>query len=288
MIIVDKVFRSRPLVIHSPRSVERNKDFFWDKVVEQLFNSPSQNIGPVQDLTIVTWNTSKSKGILEKSLDHLGIPYRVLGKQFLNWNNLQKITTLCKEIPSISTKFIMGIDSYDAVVIGDPKYIIERFLKTGLKLCYNGAIEHYGLCPTLKIEDKLYPEEQIRHLNGGVFIGYTKFVKEFFHIAQEMIPVYKRLLGYLQDEKIEAASNVPDDPFFVIDNEQVVIQQNTMKDIHISEQGILKVVAMMFYPNVGIDHKCQMFDLIPQHCRKLKINPKINFIDTKIKNNCLE
>lgn len=222
--LVNLKYNTEPLVVHAGGPLKRKPH--WQEIKEAFFSSPRASIGPVADLTIMTWNNGDgAMGILEKSLDHLGVPYVVKGAGVREWVNSEHKPLLAYEaVSEARTKYVMGVDSRDAIVIGDPNVIVRRFEQNfSCEMVFGADLMNWPNVARFKRFEESLPGAagtDFKYLNGGMWIGRTEFCREFFAAA-------------VRAEKI---SEAPD-----------------------SEQGILKQLLQLYHPRVGLDYRCQLF-----------------------------
>src|SRR5688500_3413435 len=107
--LVNLLFNTEPLVVHAPGPLGHKP--YWQEIKDEFLSTPPARIGPVSDLTILTWNNgNETLGILEKSLDHLGVPYVVKGAGVGEWVNSKHKPLLTSEaVNTIETKYVMGV-----------------------------------------------------------------------------------------------------------------------------------------------------------------------------------
>jgi hypothetical protein len=241
--LVNLQFNTNPLVVHAPGPL-RHKPH-WQEVRDTFFSSPPLRIGTVEGLTIVTWNNGhEAMGVLEKSLDHLGVPYVVKGAGVSDWiNSKHKPPLTCEALNEAKTKYVMGLDSRDAMVLGDPRLIVQRFEENfSCDMVFGADIVNWPNLPRFKSYEESLPGAQdsaFKYLNGGMWIGKTEFCREFFAAATQT----------------EAVAEAPD-----------------------SEQGILKQLFQVYYPRVQLDYRCQIFQNYWLFLRKsIRMTP--NFSD---------
>jgi hypothetical protein len=232
--VVNLLFNTTPVVIHAQGSHAYKP--YWQPIKEKFFASPRRGLGPVPDLTILTWNNGhEAMGILERSLDHLGVPCVVLGRGVRDWvNSRDKPRLTAAALDSVETKYVMGVDSRDAIVLGDPREIVARFERRfSCEMLYSADRLNWPNLDEFKRFEESVPEAAVsdfRFLNGGMWIGRTPFCREFFAAALERQPV----------------SSAPD-----------------------SEQGILKQLFPVYYPRVQLDYRCQLFQNLGLVHRKI-------------------
>ena len=222
----NRTFDSAPLVLHG-----QGPDFvhpFWSEIVAAFFAEPRQHLGAIDDLTIITWNNGARAdlGLLERSLDHLGVPYRVLGAEIASWRSSRDKPRLTAEaLAEITTPFVLGVDSRDAILVGDPRDLPRR-LPAGCDLLFNAERVHFPFVPALKVfEDQCTAAKAspYRYLNGGAWLGRLAFCRRFFAEACDTPPLAEH----------------PS-----------------------SEQGILKQLLPRHHPRVQLDTRCRLFQTL--------------------------
>ena len=131
------MYNTHPIIVHDP---DGSLCPFLSSIIGRL--SPREDS---EDVTILTWNDRREKGMLEKSLDCLKVKYRVLGKKKrTRWRNIQKIGLTCVALERVRTKYVIGIDSFDAICLDGPKEILRRFKNDfECDLLFNAAISSY-------------------------------------------------------------------------------------------------------------------------------------------------
>ena len=225
--VVNLLFNTTPVVIHAQGSHAYKP--YWQPIKEKFFATPPARLGAVEDLTILTWNNGhEAMGILERSLEHLGVPCLVLGAGVKEWVNSRDKPRLTRDaLDSVTTRFVAGVDSRDAIFVGHPRLVLERFRSEfDCELVFSADRMNWpNLGEFRRFEDSL-PGAQasdFRYLNSGAWVGRTDFCREFFAAAVETPPV-------------EAAPE--------------------------ADQGILKQLFQTFYPRVQLDYRSSMFQNI--------------------------
>jgi len=220
------LFGTEPVVIHGQGDEIIHP--FWREVRESFFATPPRHIGASKDYSIITWNSRAEPGLLERSLDHLGIPYIAKGRGIADWTNSRDKPRLTLEaLGEIETPYVIGIDSFDAIVVDDPALLIPRFENDfDADLVFNGGkINWPNVADFKRFEDALpgAAESDFRYLNGGAWIGRLDSCREFF---------------------AEACRTAP-------------------HPLHTdSEQGILKQLLPRYVPRVQVDYRCRMFQTL--------------------------
>lgn len=231
-------FNTHPLVVHAQGPHEYKP--YWKPIRDSFFSTPKRNLLLPKNLTIFTWNNGHTAmGVFEKSMQHLGIPCLVLGKGIKDWQNSKHKPLLTYEaLKNIKTKYIMGVDSRDAILIDDPQKILDRFLSDfNCDLVFSADLMNWpNIAEFKKFEDNCAKNSNsdYKYLNSGAFIGKREFCYDFFEIATKTPPTPKAPKA---------------------------------------DQGILKQVFMDFYPKVQLDYHCKLFQNIGFVFNKtLKIN----------------
>jgi hypothetical protein len=226
-VVVNESFGTRPLIVHAQGDEAYSPH--WRPIRERFFASPRQNLGVTANLTILTWNNHQGeKGIFERSLDHLGVPCVILGQEVRCWvNSRHKPLLAATALKAIRTDYVLGVDSWDAIALGDPRRLLDIFESSfSCELVFNaGKVNWPNLSRFREFERSLTgaTESEFRYLNGGVWIGKTDFCRLFFAHA-------------VQTEPAPEAPN--------------------------SEQGILKQIFAEYYPRVQLDYRCEMFQTL--------------------------
>lgn len=177
-------FCTNPIVIHAPGSNPPGGDkLLWNKLISlknSFLKSKQKSVDALHDVQIITWNNTNKKGMLELSLDHLGVPYVTLGQGIKKWQNFMKIELTINQINKLTANYIIGIDSFDALVINDPNIIIDRF-----KTLKHNMIFNYGITN--------FPPIGYPNLNAGVWVGKKETALRLFSKSLENKKIVTKL-----------------------------------------------------------------------------------------------
>ena len=99
-----------------------------------------KKIGEIENVQFVTWNSGAKEGIFEQSMEKFDIPCEVLGQKDKRWNNSKKIDYLLEFLKTCDKKYIVGVDSYDAMLVADPSKIINWFESKNKKIIFNASV----------------------------------------------------------------------------------------------------------------------------------------------------
>jgi len=230
-VLVNLVFDTRPLVVHAPGQTGKNS--LWQALKTEFFQSPKKNYGDCDDLTILTWNNRPRPGVTQRCLDHLGIRHIVLGQDITDWKNLYKNRLTAEALQSIQTRYVMGLDAPDVLLLAHPQQILERFRRRfSCRLLFGSEVHCFPEVDALRRFENSLPHAVTspwRFLNSGMWLGETAFCREFFAQAAETEP-------WDGDERFLR-----------------------------SDQGVLKKVLRRFYPQADLDYGCTLFQNINLH-----------------------
>lgn len=226
MLLTNPLFDTHPVVVHCGGYLYPVHEFNWKPIKEAFLASPPQSIGAVEDLTIITFNNGHdAMGVVEQSLDHLGVPYRVLGAGVSEWNNaVHKPRLTLEALEDIDTELVMAVDSRDGLVVGDPGLAVQRFRRDfDCEMLISADRFSYPLISEFKAYEDSLPgaaDSEFRYLVAGAWLGRREFLREFFAAAAARDPL-------------------PEAPR--------------------SEQGILRALFQDYYPRVLLDYRCEIF-----------------------------
>jgi predicted O-methyltransferase YrrM len=223
--LTNRLFGTHPLVAHCPGPLHDN----WRRFADTVLSQPAQACR-CPDLTIITWHSgarpAKPCGVLEKSLQRLGVEPLVLGRGLTPWQNIAKFRLTAEALERVTTPFVMGVDSCDAVVVGDPAVLTQGFRQHfACDLLFNATGSRcWPELPEFVAFESSLPLAGIargRHwLNSGVFIGRTDFCRDFFRQMAAETPVAR---------------------------------------YEYSDQAVIKQAWPRWYPRVQIDYQCLLF-----------------------------
>ena len=134
-------------VIHVP---DYEKNIYWDKIKKLTKSNTKSNTKYISDeLEIITWNNIPEKDYFEKSCKNKGIEIKNYGKEIKNWSNYFKFELNLKAAYETKCKYIMGCDSHDALLIGDPNFILKKFLEKKCFMIFNSEKKFFPDIPEI-------------------------------------------------------------------------------------------------------------------------------------------
>lgn len=220
--------KEMPVIHHCP---EDQPEKIWYKLVDLVLKNKNR-INKPKDLTIITFNNTNKKMLLEKNLDLLKFDYLVFGKEFKVWENPHKIKILKEELPKIKTNFVLVLDAEDVVISNNIYNLLEKFKNENCKILYNASSCRYPnedkySSQELKIEKSLF-----RHINSGCFLGNTDYCCSLYQEAFDF-----------EDE--------------------------VTKKHNYSDQIKIKKFYIEKYPEIKIDSKCKIFQIWNTRCANI-------------------
>ena len=194
-------YRTTPLVVHA--NGPAHQDLLL-RILEAHLSRPVKPAPPSRDVTLITWNTRTTPGTLERSLDHLGERYLVLGKKTKRWNLTDKIRMAHEALDQVRTPYFMACDSFDVVILDRLDRIARQFeARLDCDAAFNA--ERIAWPPGfIEIEDF---ENRVagrirtvyRHLNSGVLFGKTRFCRKLYAEGMQLIrsPIFEKYTDQL-------------------------------------------------------------------------------------------
>lgn len=229
--IFNYLYKTKPSIIHSPGICP-----FFDDLVKINLNSKIKQENITKELTIITWNNNDNESILEKSLKLFNIKPIVVGKDIKNWKNTDKIRLTNLVLKKIKTKFVMGLDAFDVIVLKNPSCILNKFLKMNIKILFNASVASYPKIDSLlNFEESKY-NSIYNHLNAGAWIGHTESVIDFW-----------KLVGSIDIENKAC---------------KIINENNFNKKYINSEQLRVKLAFQDCFPLATIDQYCNIFQCL--------------------------
>ena len=245
------IYNTNPKVIHCPQC--DLGDLFLEKFICDLHKSKLTACVP-DDLAIISWDNKSHETVLKRSLGIFGIEATFLGSG-IDWtSNELKIDLTNDFLKSNKKKYVLGLDSYDAILFGSPDKLLSDFRSMSSELVFNATLGSYPSIDKLTNFEQNLPSGRSvwRHLNAGVWIGVAEYCKYFF----------ESLRSYKDESQQMAAQYVG------------------------SEQLLVRMALEKEYPFVDIDHQCKMFQVVREsecYPEELKINRGLEINGKKFK-----
>ena len=157
----------------------------WPPIREWFFATPRRSLPPLENLTIMTCNNGHpAMGLMERSLEHLGVSCLVVGQGVNPWvNSVHKPRAVVEAARRVTTPYLVYVDSRDAIFVDAPHILVERFETFSCDMVFSADRLNWPQVKAFKkFEDALEGarESEFRYLNGGAWMGRTAFCLEVF------------------------------------------------------------------------------------------------------------
>jgi hypothetical protein len=191
-----------PMVYHEPG---HPRGRFLPALSSEILSKTWPTIGCPKDLSIVSWSNYKTPTVLERTCNALGIPITIYGKELDRWEkgDQNKLLLAYNACCSESTKYIMGLDSRDVIILATPHLILDTFATTGLKMLF-GCEPLFSHNEVRRGELETFFDNlpgasatPIRYLNSGQWIADREFAKAFFRTAIDLNLTIRREQSWL-------------------------------------------------------------------------------------------
>ena len=195
--ITNTMFATHGIAVHCPGPLHER----WHHFFKSVLGQPKRRL-KCPDGTILTCNSgiraarpNKPCGVLERSLDLMGIRATVLGQGKTNWQNRDKFKLFADALDNVNTSYVIGADSCDVAFLDNPRIAVDRFeSEFTCDLLFNatgsrcwpelpGLVHYQSALP-------LANAARGRHwINSGLFIGKTEFCRHYFRELADSPPV---------------------------------------------------------------------------------------------------
>lgn len=238
--MINKSTKTRPLIIHSPGT--KNKDYEKTNPCWNLAKCISRRAKSkiLSKTTIILCNNLEDS-VTEYCLKSMVVPYVVLGKEFKNWNNILKIELILNYIKKYCPEQVLYMDSIDVVVLGEMEKCDHILEEKNCKMLFSSEKKFYPKCPSLEnvenFEKEKSPNEYFA-LNAGCWIGNCEFLVRVLSEAlyMNMDEHKKKNSKYLEEYRITK-----------------------------SDQFRWHILYERYYPEIQLDHFCQIFQSLYLH-----------------------
>lgn len=187
--IFNKNTKTKPFIAHAPGKLKYVP--LWKDVISLSNLRPYSPTVNLKDLSVVTFNNGKSHNekpvsLFESIADLCQLKYDVLGKSVKKWSNKVKVNLLNDHLKSVSTDYILVLDSSDVFLLRSLEGIVKEFKQHDCQALFNAEkiIWPLDLSEEIKsFEESIHPGF---YLNAGAWIAYSKFAKELLQIVSEL------------------------------------------------------------------------------------------------------
>jgi len=218
------LFDTKPFLFHMNGSHVKNSQ--GRKLRSELFKYIDSNIyeeeGGIRDTTyFICSSYGERETNLEKTLKFFKVPYVMSGRGTEGWVNTMKAGLLAEYLPKINTKYTMGIDAHDVLLLKDANGIIDTFEEEfDCDMLFNAELVSYPENEELAdFEKAIYGDSPFHFLNSGVWIAKTEFLKTVIRDILEIRSSRPR-----SDQEIYRKLHKKYFPRIQIDNRCVIFQ----------------------------------------------------------------
>lgn len=169
--IYNSIHKTNPKIIHCPSETYKK----WPKIARYLLKKKGCRNDNLR-FDVITWNNSGKKQMFENSCDNFQIEYKVLGSKILNWKNIYKIKLTCDYLEKSSAEFVLGVDSFDCVVVDKIDSILEGLEYYKCSLLFNASLVNWPQ----EMKNVINNPKPYKYLNAGVWIGERNYTLNFF------------------------------------------------------------------------------------------------------------
>lgn len=176
------IFNTHPYLYHMNGSHLKNRAGrgLRNEVFNFMDNNAYEEEGGIRDTTYFICSSHETRETsIERTFKYFKVPYVMKGRGTKGWVNTMKAGLLADYLPNINTKYTMGIDSHDVVLLKDANGIIDTFENDfDCDMLFNGELISYPENKELAtFEKSIYEDSPFRYLNSGVWIAKTEFLK---------------------------------------------------------------------------------------------------------------
>ena len=272
---------THPAIVHAPGIVKWNhlkENPLWEPIHKKLFAEKPKEYRLPKYASIITWNSQKHKGVLELSLDRLGLPYLSIKKN--PWEDFDKVVTTKKAIEDINAECIIWLDCFDTMILDDLSQTIDEFMNSSIGVCFNAEKRFW---PNVflakeykKFQENVQPQLSSKYLNAGACIAKKKPLKDAIELCIErrkkIIDVIERApmkCAYSDNassNKIAVRAMLTRSMKDMLKCKKSPTDRNspgTMPDLlKRDDQIIFHSIFPEIYPDMQIDSACRFFQVI--------------------------
>ncbi len=192
--VENRLYGTRPIAVHAPGRLEESP--WWETVKDRVFGN-RLTIQRPESLAILTWNSGAvnptlgvrghTLGWFERSLDHVGISYTVLGNGIgATWTNRLKLDLTLDFLEQTRSEYVLGADSSDALLVGDPGLAIAELQRRGAEVIFNAEKNCWPAKLTeIRSFERRVAGAPFRYLNSGLFVGTRLGLLRAFESARK-------------------------------------------------------------------------------------------------------
>jgi hypothetical protein len=171
------IYATFPVAVHIPgRWYERNKKSL--QLLHCLHSAPQARIRPVDGLSVVTWNSSPDRSLLEMQCEREGLELSVLGRGIEQWENGLKGSLLVEFAKGVQTEFVLAMDAFDVVIQGDLSRCVEELKRQECEVLFGAEIGSFPSDESFESFEEARYVPPWQHLNSGLMVARTSFLAD--------------------------------------------------------------------------------------------------------------
>jgi hypothetical protein len=157
----------------------------------QVYRRPGAKtpLGPIPQLSVVTFTSFRFPGSAELSLHHLGVEIDVVRPRVGKWDHMLKISLMKEYLDGLEADYVLFLDSHDTFVTSDILGIVDAFKKLDCKLLFQADALDWPAYATEFYDGIAAKDAAYRYLCSGIFIGETAFLRRVVARAVETAPI---------------------------------------------------------------------------------------------------
>ncbi|MBM4187454.1 MAG: hypothetical protein FJ206_09100 [Gemmatimonadetes bacterium] len=179
-LVLNRRTGTAPVLVHAPGTDRESP--WWLPIRRRVFEEPGRHEVP-PGLALLTYNSGHPNEILsrrghglgwfERSLEQAGLPYVVLGQGLRSeWRNRLKLELTLDFLRRTAAQMVLGADSSDVLLVGDPARLVARLSTTPDRVLFNAEKRPW---PREAREvfrfERTVARGPFRYLNSGLWLG---------------------------------------------------------------------------------------------------------------------
>ena len=200
----------------------------WEQVVGDFFAAPLERCEPCPELTVFTWSNRPVKTLLERCLEHWGVPYVTLGQHIPKWRPDMKVFLNADALTRVDSEYVLGLDADDVLLVAPPQQIIADFQTFGCEIVFSGEKNSFPRVAYIEQFERSIAESVYCHLNSGAWIGRTATLRRFFRDC-------------LNEDYGD------------------IVAAHPIGHVLCDDQGVTRKTFRRYHPTAQIDYQCRLF-----------------------------
>jgi hypothetical protein len=147
---------------------------------------------PISNLSIVACTNFREPGSAELSLASLGVSMDILRLEG-PWRHVRRLRLLRDYLETVTTDYVLSLDSHDTFASSDIYGIVGAFEKSGCGALFQAEASDWPEAPELRqYYDSIAPAGSVyRYLCAGLYIGEVSLLKRIIDKALVTPPLFE-------------------------------------------------------------------------------------------------